>query len=111
MINSKKAGDIKMKFIGDNLRKFRTEKNLTRDELAQKIKRNGKKITGRTVMNWENGITKPDADSLVKMHQLFNKDLILFFVPVTYETKGRGARPHPAGTLKFDPKSAPFWAF
>lgn len=74
-----------MKFLGDNLRKFRTEANLSREELAKKIKKeNGKPITARTIINWETG-GKPDADSLYQMHRLFQKDLILFFTPITYQ--------------------------
>ena len=74
-----------MKFLGDNLRKFREEAGLSREALAKKIKKNGKKIVPRTILNWEMGLRKPDADSLVQMHELFQKDLILFFKPVSYQ--------------------------
>lgn len=75
-----------MKFIGDNIRKFRSELNMTREDLARKIKKsNGGRIVPRTIMNWECGPQKPDADSLAQMSELFQKDLILFFIPVTYK--------------------------
>jgi len=74
-----------MQFIGDNLRKFRTEAGLSRKALAQKIiKRNGKQVNARTILNWETG-GKPDADSLAEMSEFFQKDLILFFKPVSYQ--------------------------
>jgi len=61
------------------------EAGLSRQELANKIKKNGKKINARTIANWEKGPWKPDADSLAKMHEIFKKDLFLFFVPITYK--------------------------
>jgi transcriptional regulator with XRE-family HTH domain len=75
-----------MQFIGDNIRKFRSELDMTREDLAKKIKKNGTPIVQRTIMNWETGESKPDADSLAQMAQIFEKDLVLFFTPVTYKT-------------------------
>jgi len=74
-----------MKFIGDNIRKFRAEQSLSREDLAKQIRKNGKPIASRTIMNWEAGINKPDADSLAQMSELFQKDLILFFKPISYQ--------------------------
>lgn len=74
-----------MKFIGDNIRKFRAEQSLSRKDLARQIRKNGKPIATRTVMNWEAGVNKPDADSLAQMSELFQKDLILFFKPISYQ--------------------------
>lgn len=74
-----------MKFIGDNIRKFRAERGLSREDLAKQIRKNGKPIASRTILNWEAGLNKPDADSLAQMSELFQKDLILFFEPVTYQ--------------------------
>lgn len=74
-----------MKFIGDNIRKFRAERSLSREDLAKKIRKNGKPVASRTILNWEAGVNKPDADSLAQMSELFQKDLILFFEPVTYQ--------------------------
>jgi transcriptional regulator with XRE-family HTH domain len=77
---------IEVKFIGDNIRKFRSEINLTREDLAKKIKKNGNKIVSRTIINWETGESKPDADSLAQMSEIFQKDLILFFIPIAYQS-------------------------
>lgn len=77
-----------MQFIGDNIRKFRTELNLTREDLAKKIKKNGSPIVPRTILNWETGESKPDADSLAQMAQIFQKDLILF-LPLWHTKKVR----------------------
>lgn len=73
-----------MQFLGDNLKKFRLEARLSHEALAKKIRKKGKPVSPRTIINWETG-GKPDADSLAQMSQLFRKDLILFFVPISYQ--------------------------
>lgn len=45
--------------ISKNIRKFRTEKNLTQDALAEKLH-----VTRQAVSNWENDKTKPDIEAL-----------------------------------------------
>jgi len=74
-----------MKFIGDNIRKFRAERSISREDLAKQIRKNGKPIASRTILNWEAGVNKPDADSLAQMSEFFQKDIILFFEPITYQ--------------------------
>ncbi len=76
-----------MKFIGDNLRKFRVEAGFSRDDLAKKIiKDGGRSINPRTLENWEKDGSKPDADSLAQISMVLNKDLYFFFAPVTYQS-------------------------
>lgn len=45
--------------IGKNIKKMRNEKNLTQEELAQKIN-----VTHQAVSNWENAKTQPDLETL-----------------------------------------------
>ena len=69
-----------MQFIGDNLRKFRTEYDYSREKLASKLK-----VTSRTIQNWEEEVTVPTSDHLAKMTKIFKKDFYMFFEPVTYK--------------------------
>lgn len=49
----------KMPKISKNIKKFRAEKNLTQDALAEKIH-----VTRQAISNWENDKTKPDIEAL-----------------------------------------------
>ncbi len=49
-----------MSKVSKNLKKIRTEKNLTQEALAEKIH-----VTRQAVSNWETGKTKPDIDLLL----------------------------------------------
>lgn len=60
--------------VSKNIRKIRTAKNLTQDELAQKLF-----VTRQTVSGWENGRTQPDIETLCKISEIFGvpvEDLI-----------------------------------
>lgn len=48
-----------MSIMGDNIRKFRELKGYTQKELADKV---GK--SKNVISNWENGLNKPDPDSI-----------------------------------------------
>lgn len=45
--------------IGRNIRRFRNEKNMTQQELAEKLN-----VTRQAVSGWENEKTQPDAETL-----------------------------------------------
>ncbi len=45
--------------VSKNIKKFRAEKNLTQDALAEKIH-----VTRQAISNWENDKTKPDIEAL-----------------------------------------------
>ncbi len=45
--------------IGNRIRKYRKESDLTQEQLAEKIG-----VTKSRVSNWEQGINRPDADIL-----------------------------------------------
>lgn len=60
--------------VSKNIRKIRTAKNLTQDDLAQKLF-----VTRQTVSGWENGRTQPDIETLCKLSEIFGvpvEDLI-----------------------------------
>lgn len=53
--------------IGKTIRKLREEKNMTQDNLAEKMN-----VTRQAVSNWETGKTSPDIDTLFKLSQIFD---------------------------------------
>ena len=56
--------------IGAFLRELRTEKNLTQEQLAEKIG-----VSGRTVSRWENGNNMPDLSIIVELAEFYDVDI------------------------------------
>ena len=56
--------------IGKQIKKYRTEMELSQDELAEKIF-----VSRQTISNWENNKNYPDVKSLVLLSSLFNVSL------------------------------------
>ena len=52
--------------VSKNIRKLRTEKNLTQEDIAKKLF-----VTRQTVSSWESGRTQPDIDTIMKLSELF----------------------------------------
>ncbi len=52
--------------ISKNIKKLRTEKNLTQEDIAKELF-----VTRQTVSSWESGRTQPDIETLVKLSELF----------------------------------------
>ena len=48
--------------VGKNIKSYREQKNITQDELAEKLC-----VTRQAVSNWECGKTEPDIDTLHKI--------------------------------------------
>lgn len=59
-----------MRDIGKNIKDLRTEKNLTQDQLADKLY-----ITRQTVSNYENGKSRPDIDMIEQISKVLNCDI------------------------------------
>lgn len=53
--------------LGNRIRKYRKERNLTQEQLAEKIN-----ATKGRVSNWEQGINRPDADVLADICRALN---------------------------------------
>ena len=51
-----------MNNIGKMIKKIRTEKNITQEQLSEKLN-----ITRQAVSNWENGKTQPDVDTIINI--------------------------------------------
>ena len=56
--------------IGKQIRKYRTEMELSQDELAEKIF-----VSRQTISNWENNKNYPDVKSLLLLSSLFSVSL------------------------------------
>ncbi len=67
-----------MRDIGKNIKQLRQIKNMTQDELAEKLF-----VTRQTVSNYEIGRTRPDIDMLTKMAEALDTDVhaILYGIP------------------------------
>ena len=57
--------------IGKNIRQLRVQKNMTQDELAQKLF-----VTRQTVSNYETGKSKPDVEMLERIAQMLDTDIL-----------------------------------
>ena len=56
--------------LGKKIMTMRNEKNLSQEQLAEKLN-----VTRQTISNWENGKFYPDIDSLVNLSKFFNISL------------------------------------
>ena len=56
--------------LNEQIKKYRTEMNLSQEELAEKIF-----VTRQSISNWENGKTYPDIHSLLLLSSLFGISL------------------------------------
>lgn len=59
-----------MNQLAQQIRVLRTDKNLSQDELAEKLY-----ISRQAVSKWENGDATPDLDNLVKLSEIFTVSL------------------------------------
>ena len=56
--------------LNEQIKKYRTEMNISQEELAEKIY-----VTRQSISNWENGKTYPDIHSLLLLSSLFGTSL------------------------------------
>ena len=61
---------ITMKDIAKNIRQLRCAKNMTQDELAEKLF-----VTRQTVSNYENGKSRPDVEMLARIAEVLESDI------------------------------------
>lgn len=55
-----------MSVIGKNMKKIRSEKGMTQEQLAENLH-----VTRQAVSNWEQGKTQPDVETLSAMAEVF----------------------------------------
>ena len=83
-IKSVKRGD-KMRDISKNIRDSRLEKNMTQDQLADKLF-----VTRQTVSNYENGKSRPDIDMIERIAEILETDVnTIIYGRVSNELKKR----------------------
>lgn len=63
-------GDARKMELGKQIKKYRSEMNLSQDELAEKVF-----VSRQTVSNWENNKNYPDIKSLLLMSEVFGVSL------------------------------------
>ena len=75
-----------MRDIGKNIRDLRQQKEMTQEELAEKLF-----VTRQTISNYEQGKTRPDIDMLVKLAEALDEDvkILLYGIPVLQNRKHR----------------------
>lgn len=56
--------------LGKQIKKYRNERSLSQDALAEKIY-----VSRQTISNWENDKSYPDVNSLVLLSEAFNVSL------------------------------------
>lgn len=65
------------KYIGEKIKRFRTSKNLTQQEVGEYLG-----TTSQTVSRYENGILQTNQDVLFKLADFFNISINDFFPPI-----------------------------
>lgn len=56
-----------MNAVNTSIKDLRKKKNMTQDELAEKLN-----VTRQAVSNWENGKTQPDIETLTQLAEVFD---------------------------------------
>lgn len=64
-------------YVGDKIKKFRCEKNITQKELAEYLN-----TTSQTVSRYENGILETNQDTLFALADYFKISINDFFPPI-----------------------------
>lgn len=60
--------------LAENIKKARTDMNLTQKGLATELRKYNILIESTTISNWENKISKPDPDTMVALCEILNVD-------------------------------------
>ena len=61
--------------VGKNIRKFRTKRHMTQDDLAERLF-----VSRQTVSNYETGKSNPDLDTLLKIAEVLETGRVGEFV-------------------------------
>ena len=77
-----------MRDIGKNLKMLREQKGLKQEELAAQLF-----VTRQTISNYENGRSRPDIETLMKIAQLLDSDInSILYGPPAAEDQLRAKR-------------------
>ena len=89
------------RFCGERLEELRKDKGLTQDELGAILE-----VSGKTISHYENNLTNPKVDTLLKMSVLFDvsTDYLLGFIddaiPVSQKYSLTLSREYPTEMIK-----------
>lgn len=61
--------------IGNNIKKYRTKKGLTQEQLAAIVREKTGRKSKNFISNWENGLNDPDADAILVLADVFEIDV------------------------------------
>lgn len=68
-----------MEFLSANLKKIRSEKGLTRQNILVSLINNGIQTNLETIRQYENGMTIPRADYIAKLAEIYRVPVNYFF--------------------------------
>lgn len=60
--------------LGENIKKARTLKGMNQKELADALKEKNVIVGNTSISNWENGINKPDPDTISALCEILDVD-------------------------------------
>lgn len=66
-------------FLASKLKEYREEKKLTQTDLMFELDKIGLRISRQTLINWEAGITIPNANEIDLIASFFKKPIQSFF--------------------------------
>lgn len=60
--------------LGENIKKARAKKGMNQKQLAEALKEKDIDVGNTTISNWENGINKPDPDTISALCEILGTD-------------------------------------
>lgn len=66
-------------FLSENLKKCRTKKSLSLEELAVALNNTGLQISRQTIANWESGVSTPNGNDIALLSEFFERPIPYFF--------------------------------
>ncbi len=70
------------KYVGERIKHFRTQKNITQQELGEYLN-----TTSQTISRYESGVLQTNHDVLFKLAEYFNVSINDFFPPINNASK------------------------
>lgn len=76
-----KIGEEAKMYMPKKLKELREAKGISQTDFVFELDKHGLRITRQTLINWESGITAPDANDIAVLSNFFNKPVQYFFEP------------------------------
>lgn len=74
-------------FLNNKIKEARLQKEMTQKKLSQELTNLGLKTSNTAIANWESGLNKPDADTILALCKILEKDGNYFFNYSSYHLK------------------------